>query len=90
LTNSFTRWYGTWIPYAKSRWLRPIGSSGKSGAPSDYPGRRRCFRYRLIFICHALKHHHIGLEDIADGIWSIYSGSVLLGRLDERDFIIRD
>ena len=47
-------------------------------------------KHRLLFISNALKQHHIGLEEIDDGIWSIYFGSVLLGRLDERDFIIRD
>jgi len=37
----------------------------------------------------ALKQHHIGLEEIDSGIWSIYLGSVLRARLDERDYIIR-
>jgi hypothetical protein len=33
--------------------------------------------------------HPIGLEEVADGIWSIYFCRVLLGRIDERDYIIR-
>ena len=33
---------------------------------------------------------HIGLEEIDDGIWSIYFGMILLARLDERDCIIRE
>lgn len=37
----------------------------------------------------ALKQHHIGLEEIDDGIWSIYFNRVLLARLNERDYIIR-
>ena len=37
-----------------------------------------------------LKQHHIGLEEIDDGIWSIYFNRVLLARLDERDYVIRD
>lgn len=48
------------------------------------------FKRRLLFIANALKQHHIGLEEIDDGIWSICLGQVLLGRGDERDFIIRD
>jgi hypothetical protein len=47
-------------------------------------------KHRLLFIANALQQHHIGLEEVEDGIWSIYFGTVLLGRVDERDFIIRD
>ena len=47
------------------------------------------FRNRLLFIANALKQHSIGLEEIEDGLWSIYFGQVLLARLDERDFVIR-
>lgn len=65
----------------------------------DYPGHflvKRItnagtfrFKHRLLFIANALKQHHIGLEEIDDGIWSIYFCRVLLARLDERDYIIR-
>jgi putative transposase len=44
---------------------------------------------RLLFIANALKQHTIGLEEVADGIWSIHFCHVLIGRLDERDYIIR-
>jgi transposase InsO family protein len=47
------------------------------------------FKDRLLFIANALKQHPIGLEETDTGIWSIYLGSVLLARLDERDHIIR-
>jgi hypothetical protein len=47
------------------------------------------FTDRLLFIAHALKQHHIGLEETDTGLWSIYFGSTLLARLDERDDIIR-
>jgi transposase InsO family protein len=43
----------------------------------------------LLFIANALKQNLIGLEETADGIWSIYLCNVLLARFDERDFIIR-
>lgn len=39
-------------------------------------------------IAHALAHHRIGFEEVADGEWSIYFGTVLLGRLDERTYTI--
>jgi transposase InsO family protein len=48
------------------------------------------FKHRLLFIANALKQHHIGLEEVDDGIWSIYFNRVLLARLDERDYVIRD
>jgi putative transposase len=48
------------------------------------------FKHKLLFIANALKQNTIGLEEIDDGIWSIYFCNVLLGRIDERDYIIRD
>ena len=42
------------------------------------------------FIANALKQHHLGLEETDDGIWSIYFGTVLLAKVDERDMVIRD
>jgi hypothetical protein len=42
------------------------------------------FQDRLLFLANALKQHHIGLEETADGVWSLYLGPVLLGRIDER------
>ncbi len=67
--------------------------------PLEYPGHflvKRVtnagtfrFKHRLLFIANALKQHHIGFEEVDDGIWSIYFGRVLLARLDERDYVIR-
>ena len=47
------------------------------------------FKKRLLFIAKSLQQHTIGLEEIADGIWSIHFCRVLVARLDERDYIIR-
>ena len=68
--------------------------------PLEYPGHflvKRVtnagtfrFKRRLLFIANALKQHHIGLADIDDGIWSISFHRVLLARLNERDYVIRD
>ena len=72
-----------------------------SGAvpPVEYPGHFLVKRVtnagtirlkkRLLFIANALKQHPVGLEEVADGIWSIHFCRVLLGRVDERDYIIR-
>jgi transposase InsO family protein len=47
------------------------------------------FQTRLIFIAQSLTNHHIGMEETDDGIWSIFFNTVLLGKLDERDYVIR-
>ena len=72
-----------------------------SGAvpPIEYPGHFLVKRVtnagtirlkkRLLFIANALKQHPLRLEEVADGIWSIHFCRVLLGRVDERDYIIR-
>lgn len=63
--------------------------------PLEYPGHftvKRVtnagtirFKHRLLFLANALKQHHVGLDESDDGIWSLYLGPVLLGRIDERD-----
>lgn len=45
-------------------------------------------KHKLLFIANSLKQNYIGLEEINDGIWSIYFGTVLLGRIDEREMRI--
>jgi putative transposase len=45
-------------------------------------------KHKLLFISNALKQQFIGLEEIDDGIWSIYFNTVLLGRVDEREMRI--
>ena len=67
--------------------------------PYEYPGHfvikrvaeSGCFRLgkKLLFIANALKQNLVGLEEVGDGVWSIYLCDVLLGRVDERDHIIR-
>jgi putative transposase len=67
--------------------------------PQEYPGHFLVkkittggtfrFQHRLLFIANSLTNHHIGLEETDDGIWAIYFNTVLLAKLDERDYIIR-
>lgn len=46
------------------------------------------FRDRGIFLSEVLIGHHVALEEVADGVWSIYFYDLLLGRLDERTWRI--
>jgi hypothetical protein len=48
------------------------------------------FKHKLLFIANALRQQHIGLEEVNDGIWSIFLGTVLLARIDEREMRIRE
>lgn len=41
------------------------------------------FQDRLLFLANALKQHSVGLDESDDGIWSLYLGPVLLGKIDE-------
>jgi putative transposase len=47
------------------------------------------FKTRLLYLSTALRQHRIGLEEVDDGIWSLYFCNVLLGRIDERKALIR-
>ena len=61
--------------------------------PLEYPGHFLVervthagtirFKHKLLFLANALKEHHVGLEESADGVWSLYLGCVLLGKIDE-------
>lgn len=48
------------------------------------------FQNRLLFLANALDTYHVGLEEVDDGIWSIFFGTILLARFDERDYLIRE
>lgn len=60
----------------------------------EYPGHfevRRVSRNggirwktRWVNISHSLLEEYVGLEEVDDGVWSLYFGSVLLGRFHER------
>ena len=63
-------------------------------APIDYPrhfavreitaaGTFR-FKEKLLFLSNALRHYPVGLEEVEDGIWSVYFCRVRLARIDER------
>jgi transposase InsO family protein len=39
---------------------------------------------RLYFLTNALRHYPVGLEEVDDGLWSVFFCHVLLARIDER------
>jgi putative transposase len=43
---------------------------------------------RQPFLSQALRNEHIGLEEVADGIWNIVYYQTLLGKIDERNLLI--
>ena len=67
-------------------------------APPEYPAHmdvRRvsaggCFRLHSEqpFLSNALQGHHVGLEEVGDGVWNIVYYETLLGRIDERNHVI--
>ena len=75
---------------------RPSSRPSPKQLPAlEYPGHwevRRvssCGRVKLrgqgFFLSHALRHQPVGFEEVDDGLWSIYLGSVLLGHWEERE-----
>lgn len=64
-------------------------------APFEYPAhfeRRRVSRNggirwqkQWVNVSHVLAEEDVGLEEVADGTWSVYIGPLLLGRFDERE-----
>ena len=45
---------------------------------------------RKVFVSHLLSRLVVGLEEIGDGVWSVYFGPLHLGWLDETDYRIMD
>lgn len=43
------------------------------------------WRGNRLFVTEVLTREHVGLEEVDDGIWSLFFANVLLGRFDERD-----
>ncbi len=47
------------------------------------------FGRRLLFLATPLEGYDVGLDEVDDGIWSIYFCNVLIARFDERKYVIR-
>ena len=69
-------------------------------APLEYPGHwevRRVSRNggvrwhnRWVNVSHVLGEEYVGPEPVADGLWSLHVGPVLLGRFSERTLTVTD
>lgn len=67
-------------------------------ADPEYPGHFQVryvsrnggvrWRNQWVNVSHVLAEEYVGLEEVEDGIWSVYFGPVLLGRFHERDLRI--
>jgi transposase InsO family protein len=75
---------------------RPRGRAMPSRLESpEYPGHwdvRRvvsngCFKWHSdwVFLTNVLAGHPIGLEEVDDGLWTVYFGPLPVGRFDERE-----
>ena len=105
-TDAVNAWLTAMVVSAGTRWTPSSRYTASPRAfperlpPLEYPGHflvKRVtnagtfrLKHKLLFIANALKQHHIGLDETDDGIWSIYFGTVLLAKVDEREMIIRD
>lgn len=68
--------------------------------PLEYPNhyekrlvsRSGSIRWRCaaVNVSHVLGGEHVGLEEIDDGLWTVYFGPIELGRLDERNMRVVD
>jgi hypothetical protein len=47
------------------------------------------FKTRLLYLSTALRQHRVGLEEVDDGIWSLYFCTVLLRRIAERKALVK-
>lgn len=66
----------------------------------EYPGhfevrlvsRNSGIRWKKHWVCvtHTLAGEYVGLEEVDDGLWDVYFGSLKLGQMDERRFQIED
>ena len=64
--------------------LPPIESPGHFAVREITAAGTFRFKDKLLFLSNALRHYPVGLEEVADGIWSVYFCHVLLARIDER------
>lgn len=48
------------------------------------------WRSSKVFVSHLLGREEVGLEEVGDGVWSVFFGPVHLGWLDEHDYRIMD
>jgi hypothetical protein len=70
-------------PYPET--LPPIEYAGHLEKRKIEHNGMMCWKNGRIFTSKTLRGEYVGLEEIDDGIWSVYYGPVLLARFDERE-----
>jgi putative transposase len=76
-------------PRQYPRRLPPIAYPGHYLVKRITSGGTFRFGRRLLFLATPLEGYDVGLDEVEDGIWSIYFCNVLIARFNERDHIIR-
>jgi putative transposase len=61
------------LEYAGHLEIRRVSSTGSVS-----------WQKRPLFLSEVLGGHDVGFEEVADGVWTLYFGTVMLGRFDER------
>ena len=78
-----------------SIWTPSERAMPKRLSPPEYPGHMEVrsvrnkgeikFLGQLVFVSEVLAEEYVALEEVEDGIWSLYFCNSLLGRIDQRD-----
>jgi hypothetical protein len=76
-------------PRAYPRRLPPIEYPGHYLVKRITSGGTFRFGRRLLFLATPLEGYDVGLDEVDNGIWSIYFCHVLIARFDERTYVIR-
>ncbi|MBV8895652.1 MAG: transposase family protein, partial [Acidobacteriaceae bacterium] len=71
-------------PRAYPETLPPIEYAGHLEVRKVEHNGMMCWKNGRIFTSKTLRGEYVGLEEVDDGVWSLYYGPVLLARFDER------
>jgi transposase InsO family protein len=69
-------------PYPRT--LPPLDYAGHLEVRRVYDNGCLWWRQRVLFVSEALVGQQVGFEEVADGVWTVYFGTVALARFDER------
>jgi putative transposase len=79
-----------YVPSARPYPSRPAEPTYPGHFEVRYVSRNGGVRWHnhWVNVSHVLAERYVGLEEVEDGVWSVYFGPVLLGRFAERDLRI--
>lgn len=64
--------------------LPPLDYAGHLEVRRVYENGCLWWRQRVLFLSEALVGQDVGFEEVADGLWTVYFGTIALARFDER------